>query len=107
MAIQSLNPHVDAEGNVYPFLKILSLNAAADLSSNRKALVARANLTVGYYRILEDGTHLVALDQHGRPISKSVLVADAYTAAQYDPAVAQLFGGTLHLIGQFTSAKGL
>jgi hypothetical protein len=106
MAIQSSNPYVDANGFAYPFYMV-NVIGSPKIAADRKDLEAQVVLNLIPYRVLDDGTHLMAMDATGRPIVRSVGFADAYEAAKYDAALAQCFGGILYLIGQFVVAKGL
>lgn len=100
MAILSAKPYVDADGFEYPLFAI-NIISRADFA--QKKLAAPTVLNLHPYRVEADGTIIPA------PASaiKSILLPDAYKAAETDPAVARVFGGTLQLLGEFIAAKGL
>lgn len=101
MPILSKQPYVDADGAEYPFLAVHSFIARADV--REKSIGAPVNLNLQPFRVLPDGTIVLA----PQSAMRTVLMADAYKSAELDPDVAgalqAIFGG----IEAFIDGKGL
>jgi hypothetical protein len=90
------------EGKEYPFLRAqLSLNTTLTETSSPEAVDAAVAATLTPYRFGEDGPELL------HPYTRSVVLSNAFVAAQYDPAVAEFLRAIEAAAQAFIVAKEL
>jgi hypothetical protein len=106
MPFLTQQPFVDAEGNEYPFL---TLNIICRPEVRAKNIEAPTAINLQPYRVLPDGTHVLApeIGPDGKRTMRSILMADAFAEAQRDPAVAQALGMMMFALQEFITAKGV
>ena len=98
MPITTSNPHV-VDGNTYPNLTVQRI-----ISPRVEVADVAASVVINLvpYRVRPDNTI------EARPEAmRTVLMSDAFSTAQTDPAVAQALGTIMYAVQGYISAKGL